>query len=188
VSFANVVETVHALPGRLRFRYRPLRGDADETRAGAIADALVRAPGVRDVSVTPATGSVVVVFDPERVAPARLTRLLQETTRAERVCALGEDAPSRPPVPREPSKLALAAARFFEEINEDVRSATDGQADLATLMPVGFVGLGIAEVAASRELPAPPWWSLFWWSFRSFLSLNDPAISAASSAGRSGSP
>src|SRR5438046_676857 len=82
--------------------------------------------------------------------------------------APGRAAPGPRPGDGEPTRLALLAAKFFDDLNDDVRAATDGSADLATIMPLSFLTLGLAEIAFSREVPAPPWWSLCWWSFRSF--------------------
>jgi hypothetical protein len=153
----------------------------EPSRAGAIADACVRHDGILDVKVNLGTGSIVVVHDADILTPAEVATIVRRATGAASVLEPGEELPplAAPPPNREPSRLAVATAAFFEDVNQDVRRATDGHADLATLMPVAFIGLGLLEVAVDREFPPPPWWSLFWWSFRSFLSLNDPAIREA---------
>jgi len=173
------LELVHSIPGRLRARWRTLKKEPHE-RAGEIADRLVRETGVLDVTVHTATGSVLVVFDPERTDEERIMEVLLHVTGAPHVLAPGDALPPPPPTSSsQPSTLAVATAVFFDELNQDVLRATDGAADLRMLMPLGFVGLGLAEVVATGEVPPPPWWSLFWWSFRAFLSLNDPAIKIA---------
>jgi hypothetical protein len=172
------LRVVHALPGRLRLRWPQLHSEPE--RAGEIADRLVREHGVLDVTVNPGTGSLLVVYDPAAQDARSVARIALEATGARRVLAPDEESP-RPaaPAPGGPSRLAVATAAFFEELNADVRRATEGGTDLATLLPLAFVGFGLLEVAVTGDVPAPPWWSLFWWSFRSFLSLNDPAIRIA---------
>ena len=180
---ADPLQIVHVVPGRMRLRWRALRAAPPE-RAGEIADACIRGDGILDVSVSLGTGSVLVLYDREVLSADEAAGIVRRACGGPRLLEAGEEPPPlpAPPPSKEPSRLAVATAAFFEQVNEDVRRATDGHADLATLLPVGFVGFGLLEVAVTGDVPAPPWWSLFWWSFRSFISLNDPAIKAAARA------
>jgi hypothetical protein len=181
-----LARVVHAVPGRIRLRWPALGADLE--RIEALAAELRAVEGVQSVALSPRTGSIVVAYDPETLAEADLRARARAALGVERF--LEKDEPSkssRTGGPRkmvEGSKLALALAAFFDDLNGDVIEATGGHADLASLMPAAFVGLGLVEVAVTRELPAPPWWSLFWWSFRAFLSLNQPAIAHAKNGGR----
>lgn len=172
------LRVIHEIPGRLRARWPMLRNLPLELRAD-LEDRIATHPGVLAVELRPLTGSILVDHDPEHLGPRGALELLRDACGVRLVLGLEDDAPApaqRPPGAGEPTRLALAAARFFDQLSDDVRAATDGRADLATLVPLSFFTLGVLEVAATREVPAPPWWSLCWWSFRSFLSLNEPAI------------
>ena len=35
---------------------------------------------------------------------------------------------------------------------------------------VGFLAVGAAEILGSRALPAPPWFNLAWWAYRTFTT------------------
>jgi hypothetical protein len=56
----------------------------------------------------------------------------------------------------------------FRDLNRSVLLATEGRLDLGALAGLGFLSLGAAEIAATRALPAPPWFNLAWWAFRTF--------------------
>lgn len=75
-----------------------------------------------------------------------------------------------------PTKIARAVAHAFSEINADVRASLDHRADLGTLLPVVFFGLGLGEVAVTKKMPAPAWFNLLWWSLRSFMTFNQGAM------------
>lgn len=72
------IETIHLLPGRVRFRAPMLVGRA--RHGDRVADALGRIQGVRHVKVDARSGSVLIEFDPGRLEPeilyAALIRLL----------------------------------------------------------------------------------------------------------------
>lgn len=74
------VELAHSLPGRVRLRVPELRG-----RPGALAavrDLLVRAPGAHSVIVNPASGGLLVRFDPRRLSVRQLIQILTPPERS----------------------------------------------------------------------------------------------------------
>src|SRR5437763_53053 len=89
--------------------------------------------GATGATVARRTGSIVVVHDHERLGTGEALELARGVARR----VEGSIPPPLPPAGRAPSRLAVAAARFFEEVNDDVRQASEGQADLSTLMPLG---------------------------------------------------
>ena len=46
--------------------------------------------------------------------------------------------------------------------------STDGRLDLGAVTGLGFLAVGAAEIASARTVPAPPWFNLAWWAFRTF--------------------
>lgn len=68
VSFAGVLEVVHALPGRLRLRIPSL---ARRARAMAeFAASLKRLDGIAEVSVNPTLGTALVRYDAAKLTPS----------------------------------------------------------------------------------------------------------------------
>lgn len=57
-------------PGRLRFHLAGLRGNS--ARKMALVPALTRLPGVRTASASTLTGSVLILYDPNRITPAQI--------------------------------------------------------------------------------------------------------------------
>lgn len=99
----------HHVPGRLRLRLAPLKGNDG---AALCACAAVRAiPGVLDTRVNRATGSLVIHYAPERLAPCGLWAALCEKELVGGPCPLASDAEgvrARPSVP-----AGNGAERFY---------------------------------------------------------------------------
>jgi hypothetical protein len=173
-SGGHVVWVAHRLPGRTRLRFSParLRAEAAELVRGALAEL----PGVHAVSVAARSSSLLCLHD-ETIEPATLEQRLAD--------ALAQTGPApRPPLSLTASSVAREVARLFSAANRRVLATTEGRVDLGTLVTLGFMGAGALDVAARRELPAPPWFNLAWWGFRTFTTLEEEAIRA----GREGGP
>ena len=99
----------HHVPGRLRLRLAPLKGDE---RAALRACSVARAiPGVLDAEANRATGSLVIHYAPERLAPCGLWVALCEKELVGGPCPLAGDAEgvrARPPAP-----AGNGAERFY---------------------------------------------------------------------------
>lgn len=168
------IAVAHRLPDRTRLRTPVLRGDV--AASDRLADAFAALPGVREVTVRPYTGSVLIVHD-EHVELAALLTTAQQALDLPRVLAPGEPPPRDPAVPTFSSvaRKLIAAAR---EIDLDVRRRTEGSIDLGTITALCFAGAGALEVATTGQLPMPPWFNLAWWSFRTFMTLERDELRA----------
>lgn len=187
-SAVRVVQLVHDTPGRLRLRLRWLRDAPDEARD--LADALARVDGSMHVELRPWTGSLLCRFDPARVDAERILALVQRETGAETVRRPGEHAPEldvgvRRTAGLRASRFSHAVRESFRGINRSVMRHTDGHLDLGSLAALGFLALGAAEIASARKLPAPPWFNLAWWSFRTLTIFGDDEEEAAGEDGAS---
>lgn len=65
---------VHALEGRLRVRVPSLKGSPE--RARQTEDFLRAAEGIDEVSVNPRTGSILILYDPQRTAESQILETL----------------------------------------------------------------------------------------------------------------
>ncbi len=159
-SNPSFLEVVHSLPGRLRLRLSRLR---DEPHTGAaVADALAALDGVLDVQVRPFTGSILCTYDAARVGEPQLVEAVHTSTRH-----LVARPPRRSGRERQHgSTVGRAVVEAFHELDQEVRQATEDRVDLGTLAALGFLLTGAAEVLTTRTMPAPPWFNLAWWAFR----------------------
>lgn len=168
----RIARIVHELPWRVRLRVPPLVGH--RAACDRIAQRLCD-DGLADrVRIRPTTGSVLLESTETPIDAQRVRARVEELARGERdeqgrPIALPDAQPG-------PTRVARAVAHAFHDINRDVRDALDDRADLGTLLPVFFAVGGVTEVASTGKLPAPPWFNLFWWSIRSFMTFNLEAV------------
>jgi len=169
----RIIHVTHSSAGRLRLRLSWLRRAPEE--AAPLADNLVSLNGMIEAAARPWTGSVLCQYDPERLDEARIIAAVQRHTRATVVVRPGEESP---PADLEfaahgapASSLARAVADSFAAMNQQVLAATDGRLDLGVLTSLTFMTAGAAEVVVTRQLPAPPWFTLAWWAVRTFTTF-----------------
>jgi hypothetical protein len=167
----RIIRLVHSVPGRIRLRLSWLRDEPDE--AVALAEGLAALDRSMEVKVRPWTGSVLCSYDPERVREASVLSAVRKQTRVAIVLRAGErhpevDAARRRTAERPGSRIRDAVFEGFREMNHEVVEATDGRLDLGALTGLGFLGAGALEILTTRALPAPPWFNLAWWAYRTF--------------------
>jgi hypothetical protein len=159
----------HHLPERTRLRCPMLRRNA--AACTKLADVLADVPGVHEVRVRPYTGSALILHD-AGVAIGALTEAASQALGGARVLAHGEVPPLSAAGPAFSSirqKLIVIA----REIDSNIRRSSDGSVDLGTLATLGFASAGAVQIAASEELPAPPWFNLAWWAYRMFMTTQN---------------
>jgi copper chaperone CopZ len=182
MPFRRTIQVVHRLPGRLRLRLPWLHDHREQ--ASPLAERLSELPGMAEVEVRPYTGSVLCAYDDERLDEERILAAVCETSGCQRVCLPGQPGPALTAEENEQLRSALAegshvaraAARFFKEVNMDVVRASEGRIDLGTIASLFFASAGLVEVGVSKKLPLPPWFQLAWWAFRTFTTVERPAI------------
>lgn len=167
-----IARVIHQLPGRVRLRAPALVGHPEACER--IATKLMAESAADTIRVRPTTGSILVQAEDRPLDADALCRKLRQLVSEE------HDDSGRPLIEIEhhpgPTRVARAVAQSFFTINNDIRFALDGRADLASLLPVYFAAGGIAEALSSKKLPGPPWFNLLWWSVRSFMTFNVEAV------------
>jgi hypothetical protein len=169
------------IPGRLRARLPWL--EDDPAAATALADGLARLDGMIEVRVRPRTGSVLCLYDPERLGGEPLLEQVRSLSGASRVVRPGEpagDGEEEQSAARSAlhtgTELARAAAKLVKSIDADVLTATSGQLGLADFVAGSFLVASAVEVATAPELPLPSWYDLVWWAVRTFTLFDREAI------------
>lgn len=162
------VQLVHAVPGRSRLRL----GSGDSQAGRDLGAALAGEGGVREVRVRELTGSMLCLHD-EALRPQRIL----DAARGHGWTVLDAGVPlPQPERPLGTSSIARELARLFRELNAEVLRQTDGAADVGMLLTLGFFGAGAVDVVRTGCIPAPPWFNLAWWGFRTFMTLEREAI------------
>jgi hypothetical protein len=171
---ARWLHVAHHLAERTRLYSPTLR--RDDAACERAADAIAAIDGVRDVRVRPYTGSVLVTHAPT-VTIAALVDALRAPLAIDRVLAAGESPPLDPDVPAM-SALARMLVATIHDLDRDIRRASGGTVDLGTVATFGLFGAGAIDVAATGQLPMPPWFQLAWWGFRTFVTTEQAEINA----------
>ncbi len=169
------------MPGRVRLRLKWL--SEDEAGASALAEALGRMEGIARVTVRPFTGSVLVEFDPEQVDAEHVLQAV--TTLTGIVHHVHGEEPDPDEIAgyariaaTEGALLARTVVRAFRGLNVDLLQATGGRMDLGFAITLGFFTMGVAQLIRQRRVPAPPWFNLGWWAFRTFTEVEKKAINS----------
>jgi hypothetical protein len=167
----RVLRVVHATPGRVRLRLPWLRERPEE--AEPLAEALAALDASIEVQVRPWTGSLLCTYEPEQLDEEQILAAVRRHTQVAIVLRPGEPSPQadaeyEAALLAHGSSLTRAVSEGFRDLNRGVLLATGGHLDLGALTGLGFLTLGAAEIAATRKLPAPPWFNLAWWAFRTF--------------------
>ena len=146
------IETKHLLPGRVRFHIPLLVGDG--TGIQSIETQLQRVEGVDSVEAKKISGSVVILYQPEKIAPELLFAALI------RVLGLEKELERTPQ-----STVAKELRNIGEALNRTVYSMTDGLVDLWTIIPLVLLGVGIRKIMTERTLSFPAGFTLLWWAY-----------------------
>jgi hypothetical protein len=161
----------HAVPGRVRIKLDPALLDGE--RGERLRRALLALPDVEEIRLTPRTGSIVLVYDPD----ALNTRSLIARIRDARLLAL--DPPvddlyaSQVPL----SDTAKGIRRTFSGANARLSEITEGKWDLRSVVPFAFGALALRSLMADPgAIAAAPWYALAWYAFDSFWKLNQDVI------------
>ena len=127
-------------------------------------------PGVRNVEINLATGSVVVQGDSE----AQIRRALD--TAVVLVGSVSDGEPSE--------QVVEAVVRAVQAADQKVRQGTGGAISLRWLVPATFVGLGVRQlIAQGFTIGSIPWYVLLYYGVDSFLKLHPEHAPVAPSRG-----
>jgi cation transport ATPase len=138
-------------------------------------------PGIEKVTVNPATGSVLVEYDPELhedfhsqlsdhaeradLFALKPPELMEADEIAAKIEAEAEFLAAH-------SETARSVVNFVKRLNEGVRLATDNAVDLKVLLPLGLAAYTFFRV--DTEAVTPLWVTLVIFSFNSFVNLHHP--------------
>lgn len=163
VSMPGVIETLHVLPGRIRFRLPVLRGRPEA--CAQTEDRLRNVDGISGVAVSPVSGSVLVHYRPGRLKPDLLAAAL--------VRMLGLD---RAFSGRVEASLAREIKAWGRALNLAVYQKTGGVLDLRTALLVLLAVAGTKKILSQRALAMPAGFTLLWWAGSGLMREDGEAV------------
>ncbi len=172
----RLVYRAHASPGRLRFRLTWLGDFPDE--AAPLAEALAALRGVVEVRVRDRTGSVLVLYDPDFVDEAEVTRALLVAVHADHVSEYGrESAADLDLMLRDADERGSAISRVLvdtvEGLHVDFLRLTGGRVSLASASALTMLAAGLGRLVGREELELPPWHQLIWYAYQTFKDVQE---------------
>lgn len=154
-GFRGLVEVLHSLPGRVRFSVPSIRDNEDACHQ--LEKQLLNAEAIHQIRINPLTGTILILFNPEKIDLATLTGVL--------VKLLGlEEAIEEPPE----SFLGKEITAVLDSLSRSIYESTNGMADLNSLVTTTFLSMGLyALFRGSRALPAGI--SLLFWAYNTSM-------------------
>jgi len=168
----------HQVPGRVRLKIPSAKGNPELLEQ--ISQTFGVIPGIEQITVNPATGSVVLHYDADRhdefhggfqhhyqhAAPGSLrppqTDLDAFTNKIE------EEAEFL----ARNSESARAVVDFFKMLDREIKVATGNTVDLKILLAVGLIGVTVFEIGASAATPV--WVTLTLFALNHFIEMHTP--------------
>src|SRR5919109_2247035 len=174
----------HHIPGRMRVKVPQAKGQPRVLQQ--IQHALASLPGIQQVEINPATGSVLISYEAGRHAEFH-TQLAEQAARAElftlplpelaEVEELAANIEAEAEFLGAHSELARRMITAIQQLNAGVRRASSNTVDLKVLLPLGLALYAVAE--AGTEAVTPLWVTLGIFAFNSFVALHHPRPSTA---------
>ncbi|MEZ4864972.1 MAG: hypothetical protein R3C14_26900 [Caldilineaceae bacterium] len=179
------VQVTHFSPGRIRVKLPQLKGNGAQGKQ--IEQALATVEGVDQVTFSPTTGSLLVLYVPEAgaspaaaLAMAKSIGLIPQEMEWEQLRAPYSGSTNDANRDGSSSTVADDIRSFFQSLNTSVDEVSAGKADLKDLLPLMLALLGIGRLLSAERLLFPAWYDYFWYAFSAFM-IFDSAKSQATS-------
>jgi Heavy metal associated domain 2 len=180
------LQIAHQVPGRIRMKVPSAKENPE--LLDQIKQTFSVIPGVQDVTVNPATGSIVLRYDTDRHDEFH-GRLEHHTgghykPPANEIDALANKIEQEAEYLAEHSHSAKVIVDFFKDFDNGIKVATGNVVDLKILLAGGIAGFTIFEVGASAATPV--WVTLAIFALNHMIQANmaeanepDPARATA---------
>lgn len=159
------LEIVHALPGRVRFRFK-----SEKVGIPDLNDFL-KISGVKEVTFNKITKSLLIIYDRRKLNLEKLILEIQERMPGFEIskAQLREDENDAPSGVPSDDLLSEMIYNVVAGANRSVALKTKHQADLSSIIPFALVLLGAGEII---RRPVMPHWYDFWWYSYNILWQN----------------
>lgn len=152
-SIRGKLETVHALPGRLRF-ISPMLVGLQERAQQKIGAEIQKIDGIRRVDMNAHTGSLLIVYDPAAVEPFIVHGIVV------RVLGLENDLAKSPDglLTREMDLIGRA-------LNQQIYQSSGGLMDLRSSLMISVLILALYRIVIQGDRTLPGGVNLLWWTY-----------------------
>jgi len=149
--------TKHILPGRVRFQIPLLKGQ--EEVLIKTQNQLKKIDGIHQVTITALTGSVLILFDENKLEAELLFTALIKLLGLEKEL---EQTPN--------ARIKKQINQFVSALNTAVYTQTDGMLDLKTSVPLLLGLYGLFRVFTERPLSMPASVTMIWWAYNALVN------------------
>jgi len=158
------LDVAHQVPGRVRMKIP--EGKGNPALLKQIADTFAAIPGIEQVTVNPATGSLVMHYDVDQHDEFHggLQQHVRQSAEHHPTTEIDEFArkiEEEAEFLARHSQSARAVVDFFKTADREIRRATDNNVDLKILLAAGIIGVTVLEVGAAAATPVWVTLSLF---------------------------
>jgi Heavy metal associated domain 2 len=150
------LQIAHQVPGRIRMKIPSAKGNPELLEQMKQTFAVI--PGIEEVTVNPATGSLVLHYDVDH-HDAFHGHLEHHTGGHDRpaptneIDALANKIEQEAEFLAEHSHTARVVVDFFKEVDRQIKVGSHNTVDLKIVLAVGIAGFTIFEVGASAATP-----------------------------------
>jgi hypothetical protein len=152
-SIIGKLETIHAMPGRVRFN-SPLLEDLQVQTNEKIAGEITKIDGIERVEINKYTGSLLVVYDATVIKPFIVHGIV--------VKLLGlEEAFEKPPVGLVSREMELIG----RSLNQQIVQSSGGLMDLRSSLMISILTLALYRIVIQGDRTIPGGINLLWWTY-----------------------
>jgi hypothetical protein len=154
-GFRGIIEIKHTIPGRIRFHIPLLKMDI--AKGQLLEKQLLKAAAISQIHVNPLLGSVLIVYDVNKLDEVTLTGVLAKLLGLEKEL---EKAPK--------SLVGEEVSKVLKSANSSIYEQTDGLLDLNTTITITFLSLGIWSIIKGPSI-LPAGISLVYWAYNNSI-------------------
>ena len=152
-SIRGKLETVHALPGRLRFNSSLLVGLQDSTRKKIGAE-IGKIEGIQNVAINAQTGSLLIAFDPAHIEPVIVHGIVLK------VVGLEHELEKSPH-----GLLTREIDLIGRTLNQQIYQSSGGLMDLRSSLMLSIFLLALYRIVIQGDRTLPGGINLLWWTY-----------------------
>ncbi len=169
------LQIAHQVPGRIRMKIPSGKGNPELLEQMKQTFGVI--PGIEQVTINPATGSVVLHYDTDHhdAFHGHLERHTGGHYRpppTNEIDALAGKIQQEAEFLAENSHTARVVVDFFKEVDQQIKAGSNNTIDLKIVLAVGIAGFTIFEVGASAATPV--WVTLAMFGLNHLIEANSP--------------
>ncbi len=152
-SVRGKLETVHALPGRLRFNAPLLQGLSDRSHQKIGAE-VEKVDGIKSVKIDPHTGSLLIQYDPLVIQAVIVHAVVVK------VLGLEKELESSPV-----GVLSQELDLIESSLNQQIYQSSQGLMDLRSSLLLSMLSLALYRITVQGDRTLPGGIHLLWWAY-----------------------